>query len=211
MSMDFLVLLASPKREIADVLISAEEKLFELGFWRDRIVDCRKLGQEMDHEESFEIRSLVLERQKLTEWNTIYTEFRSSELSIGLQVLMWSAGFLNCFISIDKRSFNRLFIENTADVFYSAVAAIANACDAAGGFGEVGLSYDSISPKEILQDFLSDPQNPDKSHNFVIFPSQRMSHEEIKKIASEKFTVHECQQYIILVDKEYIEICVESG
>jgi hypothetical protein len=215
MPQEFMVLLAGPQQDISELLIAIERALADLGFRRDRLILHNKEIERDDEyevqEEEWEIQSLGMESQKLAGWKNAYVEFQGVDFNMGLQANVWNGEFLNCYVTMEWSTFCRLLIDGTEKVFYSALAAIAGACKAVGGFGGVGMPYDPVSPSEILQDFLRDPRNPDYSYDFVILPGQRFAQEEISAIASDEFMVHGQQGFWILVDKQYVDICLKYG
>ena len=121
-------------------MASADSRLTGLGFRPGASLYREELESDQAPEQEVRLTSSVKEAMSNTMgWNAASMEFRKTGLALELIAVRWSAGFRNCYVRTELKSFVRLLQGGAIRDYYAAMAALGTAIGASGGFGDVEL------------------------------------------------------------------------
>lgn len=207
MSQDFITVLAAPDQPVAILMASADNRLTELGFRRGSSIYREDLESDEKPEEAVRLRSSLSDAMaELMTWNAASMEFRKAGLTLELIGVRWSAGFSNCFVRTELKSFVRLYQGGAIREYYDAITALASAIGSPGGFGDVELDLAPAKPEQVAQRIRDNPGNKGQPCSIGLFSTAVMNDAQIDPFAGDAFVVLKIGNYWLLEERSYREV-----
>lgn len=190
MSQDFTVVLAAPAAPLADTLERLRDELGRMRFRSNLVLvraafdsrPDRLVFDEDDRGEEIHIDDNVEQVRHLTDgWEGGSIEFYDDDMMLYL-LLGSRDGTLCCFIDLPERTLRRLFQNQHSDRFFAAVSAIAAACSAVGGYGELELAFAPLASNAVLSAIHHNPQRTQPGPAWLgLIPIARLTKEEVQR------------------------------
>jgi hypothetical protein len=210
MSQDFTFIIAGPDQPISTVLAELKRQLIHLGFARAFSVvragidASRGVFDEVDEEiDAFGSVSTLKDKMKL--WEGASIEFWCDDVQLYLLVARLDSTGINCFIDVSVRTITRLFREAKIQKFYAAIIAIAMACRATAGFGDVELPFAPICSEDAIHAIWDNPENVGRAAALGLISGNTIPRAKLKKMSIGKFKVNEwLPGYWLLEGNDYL-------
>jgi hypothetical protein len=209
MSRPFRITLAAPPKDLAAILLDAEEPLANMGFRRRRTLTRSELEQEAGGE-SAEIRSLLRDAPAMRDWRGAYVCYFRSEFELGVVFYHWLAGFIDAYVDVERSVLGRLFAAGAASQLYAPVVALARAMGAAGGVGASALPLDPLPPSMVPSAFFDNPANPGAPCMFGLFRPDSISRQQFEALQNDDYSIRQESGYLLVEDRDFAEILGDS-
>lgn len=212
MPVSFTFVLGSEAVDLPEVFARAELALFARGFWRKREVIVSG-GDPAINEHTVIIGSITRDMERLRNWTSIYMEFSCATFcGLGVQIDVYPPGYSTCFVHLNHKVMLHLHKQGIPTEFYTAVAIIAEAAKAVGGFGEDMMeAMDPVSPDRVLANLLIDPLNRDVWEDAFVLHKARLTSTSVEVAWEPFFTRVETGEFVFFVNNEFLLFCREFG
>ncbi|SRR6266540_4197760 len=208
MPIDFTFALVCHAPRPAAVVERVEEALLSVGFSRDPEVLVSKSTE--DPEESLFIDDLLQDNAHLDDWASVYVDFRSRDLSLGLQFDVSTKESVSGYIFINMDKVRDLHGADLPKPFYERIGLIARSANAIGGYGGFEAAQRAESPEHMFAALLATPGDQRLWFDVHLVESSVLSRTSAAAEWQTHFERTETHGFSFFVKREFLNMCRKS-
>jgi hypothetical protein len=213
MSIDLTLVLVCNTVAIDELFLQVERYLASLDFVRVRRIFVSNHRDDPDNDEAQRLLIVDLDEElsHLDDWRSIYMEFNSAELPLGIQFDLDVPGSAGGYITIDMQTMYRLHKERIPMSFYDVIGGVAALSGAVGGYGGYGAADTPAPPEATLTELLADPENRDKWFDIHVVAASGLPGTSAPRAWAVDFERVERRGFVFFISRVFLDMCRKFG